>query len=41
MEIDLHYRRAELYDQYYGDYAETPEWLVEELVRRETVLELA
>jgi len=41
MGIDLHYRRAELYDQYYGDYAEMVGWLVEELVRRGTVLELA
>lgn len=41
MDIDLHYRRAELYDQYYGDFAETAAWLVEEMRERGNVLELA
>ena len=41
MAIDLHYRQADLYDQYYGVYAETAEWLVEEMRERGEVLELA
>lgn len=41
MAIDLHYRQADLYDQYYGAYAETAEWLVEEMRQRGEVLELA
>lgn len=41
MAIDLHYRRAELYDQYYGEYAEPAAWLVEEVRQRGEVLELA
>jgi SAM-dependent methyltransferase len=41
VDIDLHYRQAELYDQYYGEYAEPAAWLVEEMRQRGEVLELA
>ena len=39
--IDADYLDAEKYDQYYGTYAEPHDWLVERLIERNSVMELA
>lgn len=39
--IDADYLDAERYDQFYGEYAEPDDWLVELLLQRSSVLELA
>ncbi len=39
--IDADYLDAERYDQYYGMYAEPHDWLIERLLERNSVMELA
>lgn len=39
--IDADYLDADKYDQYYGPYAQLPDWLIELLRERHSVMELA
>jgi SAM-dependent methyltransferase len=38
--VDKHYLAAEIYDQFYGEYAQLPGWFLEDLASRGNVLEL-